>query len=114
MIHNFGRDAHKQFWRFSEHEKYEHAKRLALELSALRGKIGTTQEEIASAIGVSRQTYGAYENGTRPIPWSAYLALLFYFDYIPSTHYMIRQLDLFPNEFDECWLAGKVMLEENI
>ena len=53
----------------------------------------------------------AYENGTRPIPWSVYLALLFYFDYIPSTHYMIRQLDLFPNEFDECWLAGKVLVE---
>lgn len=41
-----------------------------------------------------------------------YLALLFYFDYIPSTHYMIRQLELFPNELDECWLAGRVFIEE--
>lgn len=49
---------------------------------------------------------------TRPIPWSLYLALLFYFDYIPSTHYMIRQLELFPNELDECWLAGRVFIEE--
>ena len=40
------------------------------------------------------------------------LALLFYFDYIPSTHYMIRQLELFPNELDECWLAGRVFIEE--
>ena len=35
-----------------------------------------------------------------------------YFDYIPSTHYMIRQLELFPNELDECWLAGRVFIEE--
>lgn len=28
------------------------------------------------------------------------------------THYMIRQLELFPNEFDECWLAGRVFNEE--
>ena len=71
-----------------------------------------SQEEIASAVGISRQTYSAYENRTRPIPWSLYLALLFYFDYIPSTHYMIRQLELFPNELDECWLAGRVFIEE--
>lgn len=30
----------------------------------------------------------------------------------PSTHYMIRQLELFPNELDECWLAGRVFIEE--
>lgn len=87
-------------------------RRLAIELPALRGKVGASQEEIASAVGISRQTYSAYENRTRPIPWSLYLALLFYFDYIPSTHYMIRQLELFPNELDECWLAGRVFIEE--
>lgn len=83
-----------------------------LSYPALRGKVGASQEEIASAVGISRQTYSAYENRTRPIPWSLYLALLFYFDYIPSTHYMIRQLELFPNELDECWLAGRVFIEE--
>ena len=41
-------------------------------------KVGASQEEIASAVGISRQTYSAYENRTRPIPWSLYLALLFY------------------------------------
>lgn len=79
-------------------EKENLATQLAIELPALRGKVGASQEEIASAVGISRQTYSAYENRTRPIPWSLYLALLFYFDYIPSTHYMIRQLELFPNE----------------
>lgn len=98
MIQFVGRDAYKQFWNFSKDEKENLATQLAIELPALRGKVGASQEEIASAVGISRQTYSAYENRTRPIPWSLYLALLFYFDYIPSTHYMIRQLELFPNE----------------
>lgn len=111
MIQFVGRDAYKQFWNFSKDEKENLATQLAIELPALRGKVGASQEEIASAVGISRQTYSAYENRTRPIPWSLYLALLFYFDYIPSTHYMIRQLELFPNELDECWLAGRVFIE---
>lgn len=96
MIQYLGRDAYKQFWSFSKEEKENLATRLAIELPALRGKVGASQEEIASAVGISRQTYSAYENRTRPIPWSLFLALLFYFDYIPCTHYMIRQLELFP------------------
>lgn len=94
LIQFVGRDAYKQFWNFSKDEKENLATQLAIELPALRGKVGASQEEIASAVGISRQTYSAYENRTRPIPWSLYLALLFYFDYIPSTHYMIRQLEL--------------------
>ena len=87
MIQYLGRDAYKQFWSFSEEEKENLATRLAIELPALRGKVGASQEEIASAVGISRQTYSAYENRTRPIPWSLFLALLFYFDYIPCTHF---------------------------
>ena len=80
MIQFVGRDAYKQFWNFSKDEKENLATQLAIELPALRGKVGASQEEIASAVGISRQTYSAYENRTRPIPWSLYLALLFYFD----------------------------------
>lgn len=112
MIQYAGKDVCKKFWEFSKDDKELLARRLAIELPALRGKVNTSQAEIASAVGISRQTYSAYETRIRSIPWSLYLALLFYFDYMPSTHYMIRQLDLFPNEFDECWLAGRVFNEE--
>ena len=37
---------------------------------------------------------------------------LFYFDYIPSTHRLIRVLELFPTEFDECWMAAKILENE--
>lgn len=106
------KDAYIKFWQFSKEEKAKRTQQLAVELSALRGKVGASQEEIADAIGVTRQTYSAYENAVRPIPWNIYLALMFYFDYIPSTHKMIRQLDIFPTELDECWLAGRVLSEE--
>ena len=112
MIQYAGQEIFKKFWEFNKDDKELLAKRLAIELPALRGKVNASQEEIASAVGISRQTYSAYETRTRPIPWSLYLAFLFYFYYMPSTHYMIRQLDLFPNEFDECWLAGRVSSEE--
>ena len=114
MIQFSGRDTLKQFWMFSKEEKFELANKLAIELAGLRGKLGASQEEIANAVGITRQTYSAYENGIRPIPWTQFLAFLFYFDNIPSTHKMIRQLELFPTEFDECWLAGIVMAEDNI
>lgn len=69
LIQFVGRDAYKQFWNFSKDEKENLATQLAIELPALRGKVG-------------------------------------------ASHYMIRQLELFPNELDECWLAGRVFIEE--
>lgn len=114
MIQNLGRNMCKQFWYFSQEEKETLARCLVNELPALRGKVGVSQSEIASAVGISRQTYSAYENRARPLPWSVFLALLFFFDYNIGTHYMIRKLELFPNEFDECWLAGKLMIEEQV
>lgn len=107
MIQYAGKDVCKKYWVFSKNDKEVLVNRLSIELPALRGKVNASQEELASAVGISRQTYCAYENRSRPIPWSVFLALLLYFDYMPSTHYMIRQLELFPKEFDECWHVGK-------
>lgn len=50
MIQFVGRDAYKQFWNFSKDEKENLATQLAIELPALRGKVGASQEEIASAV----------------------------------------------------------------
>lgn len=96
------RITYKHFWNFTKEQKDNLIEKFTIELPALRGKVGASQEEVASSIGISRQTYSAYENHSRPIPWSVFLALLFYFDCIPSTHYIIRRLGLFPNELDQC------------
>lgn len=47
LIQFVGRDAYKQFWNFSKDEKENLATQLAIELPALRGKVGASQEEIA-------------------------------------------------------------------
>lgn len=37
-----GNEAYKQFWEFSKEEKRTLSKKLAIELSALRGKVGAS------------------------------------------------------------------------
>ena len=46
MIQFVGRDAYKQFWNFSKDEKENLATQLAIELPALRGKVGASQEKL--------------------------------------------------------------------
>lgn len=46
LIQFVGRDAYKQFWNFSKDEKENLATQLAIELPALRGKVGASQEEM--------------------------------------------------------------------
>lgn len=85
----------------AEHEKKFLLNKFTTELPALRGKVRVSQGKIAEAVGISRQTYNAYETMARPIPWNVYLALLFFFDSISATHNMLRQLKLLPMSVDK-------------
>lgn len=98
------------YWCFTAEEKDALISRLTVELPALRGAVKATQDEIASAIGISRQTYNAIEMQKRKMSWNTYMALILFFDYNPNSHYTIRQLDAFPYRLDECWLSGKMDL----
>ena len=103
---------YKHFWSITKERKDNLIEKFSEELPALRGKVGASQEEVSSSIGISRQTYSAYENHSRPIPWSVFLALLFYFDYIPSTHNIIRRLGVFPDEIDQFRHSGSLSQSE--
>lgn len=103
-----GRKSYMDFWRFTPEEKDKLIMSLTKELPALRATAQATQDEIANVIGASRQTYNAVEMQKRKMSWNTYMSLILFFDYNPSTHYTIRQLDAFPYHLDECWLAGKV------
>lgn len=94
-------------WRFTPAEKELYIGRLSAELSVLRASVDASQEEVANIIGISRQTYNAIECGKRKMTWNTYMALILFFDYNPESHNTIRQLDVFPNKIDECWLAAK-------
>lgn len=80
------------YWHFTDEEKDELIKRLTKELPALRGAAKASQDQIAKAIGVSRQTYNAVEMQKRKMSWNTYMSLILFFDYNPSTHYTMYTL----------------------
>lgn len=71
---------------------------LTSELSILRAKAKVTQEELAGAIGISRQTYSQIESGKTKMSWSTYLSLLFYYSTNESTLKLLEALNIYPND----------------
>jgi DNA-binding XRE family transcriptional regulator len=102
------RRSYMEYWHFSPEEKDALIKKLTDALPALRGVMKATQDEVACAVGVSRQTYNAIEMHKRKMSWNTYMSLILLFDYHPISHQTIRQLDAFPYRLDECWLSGKI------
>ncbi len=88
-------------WSFSSAEKKKYIAALTECLRELRETSETTQGELAEIAGVSRQTYGSIELKKREMSWKTYMSLIFYFDYNPRTHGIIRKRGLFYSEFDE-------------
>ena len=114
MNENVRRTTYLDYWQLSKEDKQNLILRLTAELPGLRAAVKATQEEIANAIGVSRQTYHAIESNKRQMTWNTYLSLILFFDYNPYSHHRIRQLGAFPQLLDECWLAGKVIQMEGV
>ncbi len=85
-------------WEITKKQQLFFIKTLTAELPALRAKVGVSQSEIASLIGVSRQTYSSIECGKRLMSWSTYLSLVLFFDYNNTTHQMLRNIKAFPEE----------------
>lgn len=81
---------------------------LASEISMLRSKIGISQGELSSLIGISRQTLSAIETGTRKMSWGMYLSFIIFFDCNKSTHKLIRELNIFPEELVRVFNGGEI------
>lgn len=77
------------YWRFLPEEKDILIQKLTFALPALRGITKATQDEIANAIGVSRQTYNAIEIQKRTMSWNTYISLILFFDYNPNSHIIV-------------------------
>ena len=85
-------------WLVSPDYKESYIEVLTENLLPLRSKADITQEELASMIGISRQTYYAIETGRRSMSWSTYLSLLLFFDTNVETHSMLRDLNAYPTD----------------
>lgn len=74
----------------NKEKKAELIQLLTSTLPVLRAAIGISQEEIASYIGVSRQTYSALEQGKRPMSWNTFLSLFLFFISNTETNEMLK------------------------
>lgn len=85
-------------WTITNEEKDQLISALTPELVMLRTKAEISQEELAALIGISRQTYGAIERGSRKMSWSTFLALILFYDCNQKTHQMLRKTSAIPQE----------------
>ena len=95
-------------WKISKSQQSRFIAALTAELAPLRAKVGISQGELASLIGVSRQTYSAIECGKRKMSWGTYLSLILFYDYNSATHQMIRDINAFPEELVKNFNNGEV------
>jgi len=58
---------------------------LTEELPVLRAKVGLSQEDLSSIIGISRQTYSSIETGKRQMTWNTFLSLVLVFAFNEKT-----------------------------
>ena len=82
----------------SDEERNLFIARLVDELPVLRTKLGISQDELGSLLGISRQTYSSIETKRRKLSWPLFLSLILIFDNNEQTHDFIRKFGLFPQK----------------
>lgn len=92
--------------KLTDDRKSELIDKLSNELQILRIKASLSQEELASIIGLSRQTYNSIESKKKEMSWRICFPLLMYFDHNPVTHDLLRALGIYPLEFEEAELSN--------
>lgn len=68
------------------------------ELPVLRAKIGLSQDDLSSIIGISRQTYSSIETKKRRMSWNTFLSLILVFENNEKTNYLLQTIEAFPEE----------------
>ena len=76
----------------SETQREKLVELLREELPVLRAKRRLSQENVAEAIGISRQTYSVIETGKREMSWTVFLALVAFFQNDAKTKKLLDQI----------------------
>ena len=79
-------------------DKKKLTEKLALELPALRAKMGNSQADMGELIGVSRQTYSMIETQKKEMAWSVYMALILVFSSNPKTAALLEFSGAYPDQ----------------
>lgn len=86
---------------FSEVDKDLLIKKLTNNLPILRAKSQISQEELASIIGISRQTYSSIETMKRKMSWSTFLTLVLFFGCNEGTATMLDGMGILSSELND-------------
>lgn len=101
-------------WTITNKEKEQLISALTPELVLLRTKAEISQEELAALIGISRQTYGAIERGSRRMSWNTFLSLVLFYDCNQKTHQMLRTIKAIPQEIMKRFNVGEEITTKEI
>ncbi len=71
---------------------------LTQNLTVLRTQAELSQEQLASAVDISRQTYSAIETQKRPMSWTVYMALMLFFNSNQKTKKLLHTIVEIPEE----------------
>jgi len=88
----------KRDYKGNTFDKEKYQKLMAENLPTLRNKLGLNQSELASLIGITRQTISSIERGERPMMWDTFMSLTFLFRSNETTRYMLPILGLYTPE----------------
>lgn len=100
-------------WELTKYQQARFIDALTSELAPLRAKVGISQGDLSTLIGVSRQTYSAIECGKRKMSWNTYLSLVLFYDYNKATHQMLRNMNAFPVELVRNFNDGEDITERS-
>lgn len=90
------------------HTLEENIKEAAVEnmtknMVTLRTMLHLSQAELATLIGVGRQTLVAIENRKRKMTWSTFLSLLFVFYQNKETNYLLEIFEIYPQNLKKIY-----------
>ena len=71
---------------------------LTEESPVLRAKIGLSQDDLSSIMGLSCQTYSSIETEKRRMSWNACLSLILFFDDNENTKNLLEAVGTFPDK----------------
>ena len=81
------------------------------ELPVLRAKLGISQDDISSIVGISRQTYSAIETKKRKMSWNTFLSLILFYGFNEKTTNLVEAIGAFPPELKQTLSINRRMKE---
>lgn len=83
---------------YEQSEKERLIASLTTHLPVLRATASISQEQLAAAIDISRQTYSAIETQKKQMSWNIYMSLILYFNSNEKTKTMLHTIVDVPDE----------------